>query len=175
MVGALFVLIFSGPGDLTNVLVELLRSPRTNTPLRLYLVNLLLEYFQGSQRRQQGQSRGRRICRLCGSADVVEHGQLLSTLCVNMAFAVIATHYRRQALSFLKFNILFGIFGSYAQKQVSGWRAKAMETSARSLYIFTGNSKRCKRRTCEAPKDQECQQKKGNGLRIVCQKRIAYK
>ena len=42
MVGALFVLIFSGPGGLTNILVELLRSPRTNTPLRLYLVNLLL-------------------------------------------------------------------------------------------------------------------------------------
>ena len=60
MVGALFVLILSGPGDLTNILVKLLRSPRTNTPLRLYLVNLLLGYFQGSQGRQTGQSRGRR-------------------------------------------------------------------------------------------------------------------
>ena len=37
------------------------------------------------------------VCRLCGSADVVEHGQLLSTLCVHMAFAVIATHYPCQA------------------------------------------------------------------------------
>ena len=47
MVGALFVLIFSGPGGLTNILVKLLRSPRTNTPLRLYLVNLSLGFFEG--------------------------------------------------------------------------------------------------------------------------------
>ena len=95
------------------------------------------------------------ICRLRGSAVVVEHGQLLSTLCVNMAFAVIATRDWCQALSFPRFNILFGTFDLHAQKQVSGWRAKVIETSARSLYISTGNSKRCKRRTCEALKGQD--------------------
>ena len=94
-----------------------------------------------------------------------------------MAFAVIATRDWCQALSFPKFNILFGTFGLHAQKQVSGWRAKAIETSARSLYISTGNSKRCKANAEHArhSKAKMGQQTKGNGLSRVCQQRIAYK